>query len=312
MIDDARLEADLRTMLGRRDPGPAPSSLVDFVRDVIAVNDSRPRWMQRIEPAVHAVSALGIVGLAAFAFLFLFGTVQMRGPGATSPPPAPVPYVLAAGDGVVAGDGAPVLQVGLGIALVVTFGLVALTTASRRRRIAATLAALVVVLVGLSIGTSDAVGFVNGGYGVDPGRTSPSPTEAMSVAVNGDGPFTMLLTVTNTSRLPLEIRGVPALPVEASAGSMPSRPRFAGLGLLGADFDPNGLQRFHPVSLEPGQEANLLFLGLAGSCAIAEPEANGTAYELPVVELVYEQLTIVHTARIELPSPVVISTKGGC
>ncbi|HEX5824271.1 MAG TPA: hypothetical protein VFY18_07440, partial [Candidatus Limnocylindrales bacterium] len=228
-------ERDLRAMLAARDPGSAPVALAAAVRSRLQADGERswldgPRRLLGATTLVAAAAAVLILAIIA-------GRPVPIGPGATTAPEPTGPYALQPGDGVVGGEFVPAIQVLLALAAFAALTTVALRTPDRRIRIATAVGSLIIVLVAVSIGTSDAIGFRDGGYGVQPGRTPPAGDPGMYVAVTGDSPFTLLLTVTNTSRLPLEIIGIPADGTEANATEAavppsPHRPRFVGLGLL--------------------------------------------------------------------------------
>jgi hypothetical protein len=178
---------------------------------------------------------------------------------------------------------------------------------------------LAIVFVAVNIGTSNAIGFAIGEYGVDPGRVAPPDTPGMYVAVSGDSPFTMVLTVTNTSRLPLEIRGLVKDHAFAFDTGRVLIPRFVGLGVREqpdprfTQLQTTQLEPFQAFVLQAGEQRDLVFLGMAGACAIPSVGPEGQAgYSLETVQIVYEQLTIEHVAVIELPEPVVITTTGSC
>ena len=312
MTDDAALERDLRAMLAARDPGPARSDLAIRVRTRMRVEVRAGRL------AGWARTAGGLAAVAGIAALIVLAVVVGRpisaGPGATVPPGTSVPYAIKPGDGVVAGAQAPVVQ---GIAAVVVIAallLVARSTTSRWIRIAASLGCLTVMLIPSQVGTSDAINFRDGAYGVSPGREAPAESDGMYVAVTGDSPFQLGLTITNTSWLPLQVLGLAPDGAFVHADGRVLVPRLVGIGLMPPDvFEPPRSEPFQTFSLQPGGQRDVTILGLAGACAIAAPGPEGQAgYALQTVEIVYEQLTIEHVARIELPAPIVITTPGSC
>jgi hypothetical protein len=64
--------------------------------------------------------------------------------------------------------------------------------------------------------------------------------------------------------------------------------------------------------VEPGGLINVAVLGMTGSCAIASaPESSGR-YGLETLTLVYDQLSIVHTAEIRLARSVWIAARAPC
>lgn len=311
MTDDATFERDLRAILAARDPGPAPASLAAAVRARLAA-DRELRWYVAIGRVAGAAAVV-----ATLAAVLILAIVVARpiavGPGASQGPLPTAPYELKAGDGVVAGTHDPVLQA---IAVLLAFvGLLVLAArpVARRARIAAAIGCLAVAWLGLNVGTSDALGFVAGVNGVDPGIAGPDARPGVYAAVSGDSPFTVFVTVTNTSRLPLEIEGLTETRVPAG-NVIP--PRFVGLATL-ADWssDVTTAPRipFRPTTLAPGAEITLAVLGMAGQCAVLprDPAIDGYTW-IDHVGLVYEQLTIWHSTAFALPEPVNIYVTDRC
>ena len=133
--------------------------------------------------------------------------------------------------------------------------------------------------------------------------------------MTGDQPFTVVITVTNESRLPLDLLGLPEPAIlQVGADQLAILPRFVGMAWLpGPDKRPSAAEPFHVVTIAPGESADLAILGMAGSCAIPTvgPDGQG-GYTFESVDLVYEQLTIVHTQAFTFPEPVEITTSGHC
>ncbi len=313
MIDDMTLERDLRALLASRDPGPAPASLAGTVRARIQADRGASRlpvWVR------SAVSLAAVAGVAAMIVLGLVVTRPgVDGPGASAPPATSTPYRLATGDGVVS-VGYPVVQTLAGIMTLALLLLTALGTTNRRTRIAASVGCLMIAFVALTIGTSNALAFTGGGYGLSPTRATSGDETGMVVAVTGDSPFTLVLTVSNDSRLPLTLVGVPeAGNVTIGSGSEPATlPQFVAIANLPQDaFLAEAAERFVPVTIAPGASVNVAILGMAGRCAIPTPDPRGDAsYSIQHVTLVYEQLTIAHTQPFALPEPIKISTSTAC
>ena len=308
MIDDAIFERDLRAMLTARDLGPPRSELSDQIR-VRLVTDRRRGLGRRIETLVAAVGLIA----AAVVVAFILSRPIATGPGASPAPTLTPPYALAAGDGVVDAE-PPVAQAAIALMAIVALAAVALTRTRRQARIAVWLATLTAILVALSVGRSDGLGFRNGMYGVSPGRETGPQDDSMGVAVTGDQPFTLVLTVTNVSRLPLTVLGLqrPEVPEGASGPILTAR--FVGLGIQ-PPGTPDGAQttRFHPVTIGPGEELDLAVLGMAGACAVPSPGPDGSGgYALDTVPLVYEQLTIQHAEDFPIPLSVGIATSDPC
>jgi hypothetical protein len=316
MTDDTAFERDLRAMLAARDPGQAPARLAETVRKRLAVPSSPNRFVAFGRLAGASV----VVGAAAALILAIVVARPIAtGPGASPLPTPTAAYTIQPGAGVVGDAQVPFFQALAGLAAVGL--LVALYARTRLRwvRIAAALGVLSIAFVALNIGTPNAIGFVQGQYGVDPGREGPPDEPGMYVAVTGDSPFTMVLTVTNTSRLPLEVRGLAKDEAIVFDTGRVLIPRFVGLGVYAeqdphvTQIEPTQLAPFQPFVLQAGEERDLVFLGLAGACAIPSVGPEGqSGYTMETVRIVYEQLTIEHVASIDLPEPVEITTPGSC
>jgi hypothetical protein len=308
-------EDTLRAALAARDPGPAAAGLHDrILADRLAV--PLRRWAPLPKVAWLASAGLSVLVALVIAAVLLQRSVFTgagSSPGQIVPTPS-APSMLQPGDGVVAGASLPLVPAIVGSLTVI--GLVAAAVRARRRgpRIAASVAALLVVFVATMIGTTDGIEFRSGMYGVSPGRVGPSERDGMYVAVTGDQPFTMSLTVTNVSRLPLTVRGLLPNDVFVFPSGQVIVPRFVGLGLRGElSEDPATLRPFASLELQPNEEVTLAVLGMAGTCALPAPGPEGQAgYELSSVDLVYEQLWIERVERVALPVPVVITTPGTC
>ena len=312
MTGDATLELELREMLAARDPGSAPARLSVAIDERLDADRAprrlglRGRWA-----GAAAVAVVAIVVLAVLA-----GRPAGTGPGG-SVPSAPAPYAVKPGDGVAPEPPLPLVQALVGL---VAFGgllVLAATTVDRRARAGAALGSLAIAWVGLNVGTSDAVGFVAGVSGLEDGRIRPAvdgERTALFVDATGDRPFTMYLTVTNTSRLPLELEGL-AAPRRLEPG-MVVPPRFVGVAVLpdtAVELSTAPRVPFAPLTLPPGGSVDLAVLGMAGQCAISPPDLSGTGRTwLDRIEIVYEQLTIWHTASVELPDPINVAEPDSC
>jgi hypothetical protein len=317
MTDDATFERDLRAMLTARDPGPAPAGLAFVVRERIR-SDQQPRRIARWGAWIGAAGAVAATAAVFIVALWVANPVGPGpGPGASLTPDATPPYVMQAGDGVVTGEHVPLFQ---GLAALIAFAallLVAIRTKGKRQGIAAALGSLVIAFVVVTIGTSDALVFRDGVYGVTPYRTVSDGEPGLYVAVTGDQPFHLVLTVTNGSRLPLDLLGLiePESLRAGPDGVSPVLPRFVGIARL-PDWDVvlTSAQSFERVTIPAGAQVTVAVLGMAGVCALpaAGPDGQG-GIDLEHVGLVYEQLTIVHTQDFTLPEPVKITTSmNGC
>lgn len=314
MTDD-ELDGDLRAMLARRDPGPVPAALTVAIREQI-VADRRPSRFPALRAWAGGAAAVGAIATV-IVLAIVIGRPSDGGPGSSVAPDAQPPYAIQAGDGVVIGEHVPVFQALAALVVFAALLLVTLRTRGKSMGIASALGCLGIALIALTIGKSDALVFRDGGYGVTPGRSAPDAAPGLYVAVTGDQPFHLVVTITNGSQLPLELQGLvePAVLRFGTDETSATLPRFVAIAALpGVDMDLSLAQPFRPVTIPPGAQLNVDVLGMAGTCAIpaAGPDGEG-GIVMEHVGLVYEQLTIVHTQDFLLPEPVHITTPAnGC
>jgi hypothetical protein len=314
MIDDTTFELDLRAMLAARDPGPPGLELAFAVRARLENDHESPRLLAVPRLAATAASLAAIVAVLILAIVV--ARPSAVGPGATALPSPAVPYAFQPGDGVVKGDDYPVAQLLGALVLFSGLGRVLALSKIRWRRASAGLGIVILILVAATIGTSDAIGF--GGFSaMSPVRSGPAEIGSGDltgtyVDVTGDSPFRMLLTVTNTSLLPLELEGIPEATIRPGTIAYP---RFVGLAVpaepslsLSAMPIP-----FAPVTLEPGASIDLALLGLGGQCTISptDPSTAGRTW-IDHVDIVYEQMTIRHSASVALAEPIYFSEPDHC
>ncbi len=308
MNDDAVLETDIRAMLGRRDPGSAPPQLGDAVVERLRHERGRSRLSARSRPLVNTVA-----GLAAVIVLAVIVLGRPSGPG-SSPALSPAPSILPAlvsGDGVVATAGPPVLQFLLAAGLVIGLGVLAARAPRRSVGYAAVTAILAMVWIGSMIGTSDALEQGGGSFGVEPFRERPSGFDhGVFVNAEGDIEFRIVVGLANASRLPLDLIGV--VPRDLGIPDPERLSRIVGLGYLPQEDCclPSQARPFDRLHLEPGDSVQLVVLGRAGRCATSSVEAG--AMVIDTLPLVYEQLTLLHTAAVALSEPIEVVNDGVC
>ena len=304
-------EIELRTMLARRDPGPAPATLL---RRIEAERETSPRRFRGLSSALPwlATGAAAIVVVLALA-LVIGQRVPLNGPGA-SPSPGVTAPILRAGDGVADGSFVPLAQAAFGVIVLGILVRTALAARSRAVVLAATLAAVGVVWVGANINRSDALGQNGGIGGVIPPSSRQDDQPGTFLGVKGNAPFHVLLTITNDSSLPLELRGFEPGPSDPDLPQL--GPRFVALGVLPPqsalieDAAP-----FRPTTLEPGGSVDLVLLGMAGVCALPAPPADrigGGFTSITSVDFVYDQLTMIHRQPVELMDPVNVWWPDSC
>jgi hypothetical protein len=301
MTDDAALERDLRAMLAARDPGPAQATLVTAIRTQLA-EDRAPTRL--IRSARSAASAAGLVAIAAaIIFALVVARPVVIGPGSTPPPEAVVPYVLKAGDGLADPLFVPFFQAIAWLAVLIGLAIMAFRSHRRFVTISATLAIVGWVWVGANAGTSDALTIGGGTWALNPSSSQQPDEPGEFLGVDGDQPFHVILTVTNASRLPLELRGL-APSDNRELSDPPMVPGFVALGSFPTrDIVMEQVRPFAPVTVPPDGSVDLVLLGMAGSCALSVPppgRTGGGFTSLESIDLVYEQLTIVHTERLPL------------
>ena len=300
-------ERDLRAMLVRRDPGPAPASLV---RRVTTDREAAPRRFRGLSGGLMWVASAAVTVAVALALvLALWQRPVTTGPGA-SPGPSTAVETLRAGDGAANGNFVPLAQVAVGVIVLSAFVRAALSARSRPVSLAATIAAIGVLWVALNIGNSDALVHESGVSGVIPPSTEQDDQPGTFLGVKGNVPFHVLLTVTNTSRFPLVLEGF--VPRSAPPDAPQYAPRFVALGMF-----PNSQTSliedaipFRPTRIEPGGMLDLVLLGMAGECALPVPpirpsgETGGGFSSISTVDLVYDQLSFVHTQAVVLRDAV--------
>ena len=312
MTDDT-FERDIAAMLAARDPGGAPAYLESVVRDRIGRDRASRTFARMLRPAGQAGSLLALVALVALAIILVQS--PPRGPGATPEPSAGPAYVLSAGDGLARAEDIPLFQIGGWLIAMILLGRLLLVARNRLVTIGATLAVVALVWVATNIGSSDALAYDGGVIGAFPPSARQPDDSSIYVGVTGDQPFHVFLTLQNTSRLPVEVRGLAAPPEEQFDNEV-TWPRFVAIGALPPnDMTLAAIEPFHPITIGPGDSRYFLLLGMAGTCALAEPppgasESGSTG--LDVVAITYEQLTIVHTQNVELYSPIRIWWPESC
>lgn len=310
MTDD-RLERELRQFFVARDPGPAPLSIQEAVR---GVPDTTPpsgmgSFLRRALPPL-AAAAVVVVLVTVLASIRLG---PFDGSGATpviGPAPSSVPS-LVAGDGVTATVSPSLLHLALAGTALIGLGVVAARAKRRVLGYGAITAILGIIWIGSMIGTSDALAQGSGAFGVEPFMERPGGFETgVFVRAEGDAEFRILVGVTNLSRLPLDLVGV--APGKYQGPDADRLPRIVGVGYLPDDDCclPSHARAFTRLHLDPGQSVQLVVLGRAGRCAAATVDVGAT--QIDSLPLVYEQLTLLHTATVQLQEPVSILNDGTC
>jgi hypothetical protein len=310
MTDD-RLERDLRQFLVARDPGPVPASLLTAVS---AVPDTT------LPSGISSFLRRALPPLAAAAVLVVFVTVlasirqePFDGAGATpviGPTPSSLPS-LVAGDGVTATVNPSLPHLALAGTALIGLGVVAARAKRRVLGYGAIAAILGIVWIGSMIGTSDALEQGSGAFGVEPFMERPAGFDrGVFVRAEGDAEFRFLVGVTNLSRLALDVVGV--APGEYQVPDADRLPRIVGVGYLPDDDCclPIRARAFTRLHLDPGQSVQLVVLGRAGRCATATVNVGAT--QIDSLPLVYEQLTLLHTAAVQLEEPASILNDGIC
>jgi len=308
MNDDAVFEGEIRSMLGRRDPGSSPAHLGEAVVERLERERARTGAAGRGRLVVNAAA-----GLAAVVVLAVVVLGRPSGPGARPglrPTPSGPSSPLFEGSGLRSSVGPPLLQLALAGAALVGLAVVAARAKRRVVGYGAITVILGIVWIGSMIGTSDALEHT-GGFGVEPFLERPAGFESgVFVRADGDDEFRLLVGITNLSRLPLDLVGV--APGAAQIPDADRLPRIVGVGYLPDDDCclPSRAQPFARLHLDPGESIHLVILGRAGRCATATVEVG--ASQIDSLPLVYEQLTLLHTAAVRLDEPVSVLNDGVC
>jgi hypothetical protein len=308
MNDDAVFEAGIRAMLERRDPGAAPAHLGDAVIERMRRERERSRLTARSRRLVNAVA--GLAAAIVLSVIVLGRPFELGSSPGASPAPSILP-TLVAGDGVTATVGPPLLHLVVAAGIVIGLGVLAARATRRIVGYAAVTAILGMIWVGSMIWASDALGDGGGTFGVDPHLERPAGfARGNFVRAEGDVEFRILVGVVNQSQLPLNLLGVAP---DARGLPSPERlPRIVGLGYLPYEDCclPSHARPFSRMALGPGESVQLVVLGRAGRCASSTVEAGAMLIES--IPLVYEQLTLLHTAEVVLPEHVAIVNDGVC
>jgi hypothetical protein len=308
MNEDVLFEGEIRSMLGRRDPAAVPASLGEAVVERLRRDRERSRFRARIRPVVNAAVGLAAAVLLAFIVIGRAGG-PAASPGVEQTPSGPSASIFE-GSGLISSVGPPVLQLALaGAALV---GLAVVAARAKRRAIGyvAVTAMLGIVWIGSMIGTSSALG-QTGAFGGEPFLERPAGFDSgLFIRADGDDEFRVLVGVINRSGLPLDLVGI-----ARNAADIPDQDRLVrivGLGYLPDDECclPSRALAFTRLHLDPGELVHLVILGRAGRCATPTVEAG--AMQIDSLPLVYEQLTVLHTAALQLDEPVSILNDGIC
>ena len=301
-------ERDLRALLARRDPGPAPASLA---RRVEADRETAPRPIRGLPGRLMWVGSAAVTAAVALALvLALWQRPATTGPGASQGPTTAGP-TLQAGDGAADGNFVPLGQVAVGVIVLSALVRAALSARSRTLSIAATIAAIGVLWVAANIGNSDALVHESGVSGVIPASSEQDDQPGTFLGVKGNVPFHVLLTVTNTSRFPLVLEGF--VPRSVPPDAPQYAPRFVALGMLPQQSAViEDARPFLPTRIEPGGMLDLVLLGMAGDCALPVPptrpsgETGGGFSAITTVDLVYDQLSFIHTQAVVLRDAVTV------
>jgi hypothetical protein len=271
--EEVRFEQELREVLRRRDPGPAPYGLrgrVDRIPDDVPVTSGLRGTLVRLAPTLAAVAVLAMLVVTISGTLGRSpGPTVGSGPESSAPPTVPFDPTLT-GPGVLAEpDNGPA---GFIAVAVILLGIGALLLPRRRRVIPIALAAALVVyavvasLVPVTLGTN--------GYGQGLATkmvVSPPGFEEQVIyeVAAARQPFSVAALVHSDSVVPVTLDGI----VEPEL----REPSWGGLTWnavwLDEDATPGGggivgpARPFASSVLEPGDFATLWLVGRAGSCA---------------------------------------------
>jgi hypothetical protein len=327
MTDD-RLDAEVRALLARRDPGPGSAALHDAVLAIPAAV-RRPSVIRKFGRQLMPVAA----GLAAVAVLVSIGAVawlgrSTTGPGASggpAPSGGPVPFdPTADGAGLMAPPTDLLVPVAVIACLVLALS-VTLRPTSVRVRAVVTVVIAVLMWAGFWLRSGSFVSYAGGDAASGLGYVSrdndvASGTQMYAVAPNGV--LTFGFDVTNTSPLPIDIIGVTADtdggtwtlgegPTSSSVktGSL----RVTAAGLLSdpntSSLEPSATRPFERVRVESEERAFVIVAARGGRCALGRSNVNDAEQSndtLQQVGVVYEALGVRSMAIVKMPYLVVV------
>jgi hypothetical protein len=317
MTDD-RSERRLRDWFDERAAGPVPEPLHDRLAAVPLEPAGGSRWTSVLGRGAGSVAGIAVVAGLAIAVLVI-GSIRGTGAGSGPlPSSGSGPAVgLAAGDGVVE-LGIPWLPI-LATILAV-WALVATWSRGRRLRLAGIALVGLVVAGDVLLGTGQRAVWNGGSVGAGPGFVSwQAPSDAERLGGQDDmvfapgprGSFGFTVTVTNGGPVPMTILGVD----RASLYPGVVFSQVVGLGMTDphvANGDPAAATPFGPVHLEPGEQANLVFLVDGGPCATTSATGSGVAYVISDVRLVTEAFGWPRVDTFSLPSRAIVRAIDNC
>ncbi len=267
-VTDERLERELREVLQRRHPGPAPFSLRERVLDVPAARQAAPEAHRLLVPALGLAAALALVAIG----VQVAGLRATDGTVGASPSPAQAavssfdPDLV--GPGIVTSSGSTLVPL-LVVLVTITF-LVLIVALRGWRRLVPAAGAVACVAFGLY---ASQVPIDVGTYGYGPGLNTveavmPRGTDAVvfyETAPPGR-PFSFPLFLTINAPVPVRIEGL------YQPATVSTAPRPAALWI---DAEPNGGnlgpgRPFAPVEVTGWIHA-LWVVGRAGACAVGQP-----------------------------------------
>jgi hypothetical protein len=335
MTDDG-IEAEIRSMLAGRDPGPAPARLPHALREIPStVGRSSPPigLVRRLSPLAAGIGALALLALLVVtASLMGLGRTASGpgGPGA-SPSTTWVPFdPTADGAGIAAAPNdvpAALVIVACGILAAVA----TLRTRSRRIRAAASVVIGLGLIVVFTLRSVPLVGWSDGA--VAPGlgfldSTGGVVEDAMIFAVGPNEVLTYGFDLTNTGPLPLDILGFApdpdggawALgmgPSQASVGAASIRVTAAGLLRDPNDYRlvPANTRPWERVRIAPGEKQFVILAVRAGPCALGRDNRADPIRSDDVLEkigVVYEVVGFQAMAVVTLPKPIAIPHATNC
>jgi hypothetical protein len=322
-MDEDRLDREMKAVLRARDPGPAPSVLL---QRVAAIPDREPvtmaalarRTLSRFAQPVAA--AVALVAVAALLLMRQFSVVPAVGPGVGGTS-GTVPF-----DPTIEGAGVYAGSTGFEIIVILLVALTLAFLAIARIRLPALRAVLVgsAVVVGLgavAIDNYDALES-NGIIwypGVGAVRNTP-PDGAMlpegerpsqAFAVEPSGILTFGFDVHNQGPFPITVLGIVPDRRDLAFG------RFTAAGWMG---DESGVgtvepERFAPLTLQPDGYQVLAVAARASPCAVAR-DTSGDALSagagVQEIQVAYEILGIRKVATLQLPKVIRISLDPNC
>ncbi len=323
-MDGDRIERDLQAALRTRDPGPAPTGLIERVA---LIPDREPSTQfgraRRTLSGIAQLAAAAIAVVAIFALILMWRSSPVpidAGPGIGATPGTTIFDPTIDGAGVYMGStGSEIVAI---VIVALTVGLLAiLRFRSRVLRGVAVGAVLAVVVGAVAVnndGQLESTGIIwYSGVGAvlntppDDGTSGGGQRPTQVFVVEPNGILTFGFDIHNRGPFPLTVLGI--LPDRRNLAFG----RFTAAGWMGGDDGISTVQpeRFAPLTLQPGGYQVLSVAARSTPCAVARDtsrDASGASAGVEEIQVAYETLGIRKVATLQLPETVRISIDPEC